>query len=346
MTEWMQRPVIALLMLAAGMAFIPLNDALFKLMSARLPLAEITFVRGLMTMVILAVVSNGFRAMSSLSAAEFWQFFARGLCLVVAMVLFFVALGSLPLPTCVAIFFISPLLITLLSVPFLGERIGIHRSLSVLAGMGGVLLIIKPGTDAFQPETLLVFGAALSYALFQIWTRRLKSVGNLEAMVTVQHVAYVAAATPALIYNFLAPLPPSGSATLDFMLRAPTMPGLIDWLFIAACAVMVLFLSWVSSNAYRAVEASFIAPFEYAAIPFAVIWGILIWQDWPDMLAWAGMGLILVGGLYTVYRERQQNTTVMSDTPMPASTAAAHPPEQDMPGHDASGDGSGQDQPR
>jgi hypothetical protein len=105
---------------------------------------------------------------------------------------------------------------------------------------------------------------------------------------------------------------------------------------------MVLFLSWVSSNAYRAVEASFIAPFEYAAIPFAVIWGILIWQDWPDMLAWAGMGLILVGGLYTVYRERQLNTTVMSDTPMPASTAAGHPPEDDMPGHEGTSTGSDQ----
>ena len=86
MTEYMQRPVIALLMLAAGMAFIPLNDALFKLMSARLPLAEITFVRGVITLVILAIVSNGFRAMFGLSAAEFWQFFARGLCLVVAQV--------------------------------------------------------------------------------------------------------------------------------------------------------------------------------------------------------------------------------------------------------------------
>ena len=123
-----------------------------------------------------------------------------------------------------------------------------------------------------------------------------------------------------------------GNGALDFILRAPVMPGMIDWIYMAACAVMVLFLSWVSSNAYRHVEASFIAPFEYAAIPFAVIWGILIWQDWPDALAWAGMVLILAGGLYTVYRERQQNSTVMSETPMPASTAAAHPAEEDMPG--------------
>jgi hypothetical protein len=59
------------------------------------------------------------------------------------------------------------------------------------------------------------------------------------------------------------------------------------------------------------------------------------------MLAWAGMGLILVGGLYTVYRERQLNTTVMSDTPMPASTAAAHPSEDDMPWHEGTGSEQG-----
>ena len=332
MTEWIQRPFVALALLAVGMAFIPLNDAFIKLMSGHLSLAQISVIRGIMSLAILAFVSTGFRSMFALSGAEFVQFFARGMCLVVAMVLFFAALGSLPLPTCVAIFFVAPLLITLFSVPFLGERIGIHRSLSVLAGMAGVLLIIRPGTDSFQQETLLVLAAALSYALFQIWTRRLKSVGNLEAMVTVQHVAYTVVSAPVFVFNLLAPVPPTGNGALDFILRAPVMPGMIDWIYLAACAVMVLFLSWVSSNAYRHVEASFIAPFEYAAIPFAVIWGILIWQDWPDALAWAGMVLILAGGLYTVYRERQQNSTVMSETPMPASTAAAHPAEEDMPG--------------
>ena len=222
MTEWIQRPFVALALLAVGMAFIPLNDAFIKLMSGHLSLAQISVIRGSMSLAILAFVSTGFRSMFALSGAEFVQFFARGMCLVVAMVLFFAALGSLPLPTCVAIFFVAPLLITLFSVPFLGERIGIHRSLSVLAGMAGVLLIIRPGTDSFQQETLLVLAAALSYALFQIWTRRLKSVGNLEAMVTVQHVAYTVVSAPVFVFNLLAPVPPTGNGALDFILRAQT----------------------------------------------------------------------------------------------------------------------------
>lgn len=66
-----------------------------------------------------------------------------------------------------------------------------------------------------------------------------------------------------------------------------------------------------------------IAPFEYVAIPSAALWGILIWNEWPDTLAWTGMALILGAGLYTVYRERTQQVDVMSASPMPGSASAA-----------------------
>ena len=323
MTEWIQRPFVALALLAVGMAFIPLNDAFIKLMSGHLSLAQISVIRGIMSLAILAFVSTGFRSMFALSGVEFVQFFARGMCLVVAMVLFFAALGSLPLPTCVAIFFVAPLLITLFSVPFLGERIGIHRSLSVLAGMAGVLLIIRPGTDSFQQETLLVLAAALSYALFQIWTRRLKSVGNLEAMVTVQHLCYFVVGALMVVANIIWPVPPTGNSTLDFLLRGPALMAPTDWLFVLICCLSVLFLSVASSNAYRSVEASVIAPFEYTAIPFGAFWGVVIWGEWPTTNAWLGMVLILFGGIYTLYRENIRNIDVATSTPMPAAAAVA-----------------------
>ncbi|MGC6453060.1 MAG: DMT family transporter [Candidatus Puniceispirillaceae bacterium] len=329
MSGWMQRPFVALGLLALGMGLIPLNDALIKLMSAYMPLAEIAFIRGVLSLLVLAVFSRGVISMLQLPAAVFWSFFGRGMCLVVAMILYFVPLGSLPLPTVITIFFVSPLLITLLSVPFLGEKIGIHRILSVCMGLAGVLVIIRPGTDEFQVETVIVFAAALAYAVFQIWTRRLKSVGNLSAMVTVQQVCYVAAFGPILLVNYLAPRAPSDNATLDFLLRAPAMPGAQDGVFLVICTLSVLFLSMASSNAYRSVEASLIAPFEYTAIPFAVVWGIVIWGEWPDALSYLGMGLILAGGLYTIWRERARDVEVMTATPMPASASAAQPAEEE-----------------
>ncbi|MDB3891617.1 DMT family transporter [Alphaproteobacteria bacterium] len=323
LSETTQRPIVALSLLALGMAVIPLNDALIKLLSGAMPLSQIITIRAVMSLILISVFSDGLRRMLKLSAKVFWLFVGRSMCLVTAMFLFFVPLGSLPLPTAVSIFFVSPLLITLLSVPFLGEKIGIHRIGSVIAGMVGVVLIIRPGSADFQPETLMVVGSALSYALFQIWTRRLKSLGDLRAMVAVQHVCYFAAACPFLLLNWMMPAEMSGNASVDFLLRGPIMPDMTQYGIIAVCAFAVLFLSMVSSNAYRAVEASLIAPFEYAAIPFGVFWGIMIWGDWPEPTAWAGMTLILCGGLYAVYREKERDADVITQSPMPASAAIA-----------------------
>ena len=332
LTEWTQRPMVALAGLALGMGIIPLNDAMIKLLSADLPLSQIIAVRALLSLALVAIFSSGIRSMMGLSASAFWSFFGRGMCLVLAMVLFFVPLGSLPLPTVVAIFFVSPLLITLLSVPFLGETIGIHRIASVIAGMIGVLLIIQPGSADFRPETLLVILSAISYAAFQIWTRRLKSVGNLEAMVTVQHVCYLVAGLVFLIVNLVWPVAETGNASIDFLARAPAAMDMVMLLMLAGCAFTVLFLSMASSNAYRVVEASLIAPFEYTAIPLGVFWGIVIWGDWPEPLAWIGMALILGGGLYAVARERAKERLVITSTPMPASAAMAQNPEDDVRG--------------
>ena len=94
-----------------------------------------------------------------------------------------------------------------------------------------------------------------------------------------------------------------------------------DWLFVLICCLSVLFLSVASSNAYRSVEASVIAPFEYTAIPFGAFWGVVIWGEWPTAQAWIGMVLILFAGIYTLYRENIRNIDVASSAPMPAAAA-------------------------
>ena len=212
--------------------------------------------------------------MLNLSAAVFWQFVGRAMCLVVAMLLFFISLGTMPLANVIAIFFVAPMIITLLSVPFLGETIGVHRlAVGVSTGMIGVLVIIQPGEAEFQKENLLVIGAAVSYALFQIWTRRLKADGSLSAMVTVQHICYFVVGTLMVAANMIWPLPPTGNATLDFLMRGPVLMSPMDWLFVLICCLSVLFLSVASSNAYRSVEASVIAPLnipQSRLVPFGV----------------------------------------------------------------------------
>ena len=318
-------PFFALGLLTVAMGIIPLNDALIKLMSEDLPLGQIIAFRAVIALVLLGLFSHSLRSMFGLSARVFWLFFARGMCLVLAMVLFFVSLGSLPLASVIAIFFVAPLIITVLSVPLLGENIGLHRLTAVTAGMLGVLFIIQPGGVKFQIETLFVVGAALSYAVFQIWTRRLKTLGNLAGMVAVQHVCYLAVGLIFTAVNLIWPMDYSGNPTVDFLLRSPNSMSMTHVVYVVICSFSVLLLSFASSNAYRSVEASVIAPFEYVAIPLGVVWGILIWNDWPDQMAIVGIVLILAGGLYTLYREHVKTVDVITSSPMPATAAIAQP---------------------
>ena len=121
--------------------------------------------------------------------------------------------------------------------------------------------------------------------------------------------------------NVIWPMPPTGNASLDFLMRGPVVMSSMDWLFVLICCLSVLFLSVASSNAYRSVEASVIAPFEYTAIPFGAFWGVVIWGEWPTAQAWIGMVLILFAGIYTLYRENIRKINVASSAPMPAAAA-------------------------
>ncbi|MGB2288468.1 MAG: hypothetical protein ACPH52_01870, partial [Candidatus Puniceispirillaceae bacterium] len=116
MMERFTTPSYALGLLGLAMAVIPLNDALIKILSAYISLGQVVAVRAMLSLVLVVIVSDGLRAMLNLSAAVFWQFVGRAMCLVVAMLLFFVSLGSLPLANVIAIFFVAPMIITLLSV--------------------------------------------------------------------------------------------------------------------------------------------------------------------------------------------------------------------------------------
>ena len=310
----------AILLLVLGMSFIPLNDALIKIMSQRLPLAEIVTMRAVISLAILVVFTNGFRSILALNSRTILLFVLRGMCLVAAMYFYFLALSSLPISTVVSIFFLSPLLITALSAVFLKEKIGSHRITAVVLALLGVALIMRPGTSFFKLEMLLALGSAVSYAIFQVVTRRLKGVGDLPGLIAIQHLCYLVSALPLLAYNLTGNWKQSGNQSVDFLLRQTVWPTFIEYAFFIVCAFAVLFLSFASSYAYRNAEASLIAPFEYVAIPVSVLWGIFIWNEWPDTLSWVGMLLILFGGVYTVYRERKLQIEVASSVPMPAST--------------------------
>lgn len=302
----LNKRIIAILLMCLGMGLIPLNDALIKLMGKTLPLFEIMTLRSMISIGILCFVPSLWQQVRQLSFKLFLLLAIRSALLINALFILFVSLTILTMAQAVSVFFLSPFLITLVSPWVLGERLGWGRLCAVVFGFIGVVCIVKPNSDDFSYIYLLPMISAISYAGFQIFTRYISKQVNLAQIVGMQQLSYLfwGAFIGFLVFLFFDDYHGT-SAPLSFLLRDWVMPTTQQILFIAICACLVLFLSGVSANAYRVCEASYAAPFEYIALPMAVLWGFIIWGDYPDSIGFLGIFMILSAGLFLLYCEHR-----------------------------------------
>lgn len=312
----LKRPGIAIGFFVFAMALIPLNDSFIKLMSSHLSIFQILAMRAVVCLVILALIPGAIASVQKLKLSSILILIGRGMCLVGAMLFFFLPLATLELAEVTAIFFTAPLLISLLSVPVLGEKLGIYRIIAVLIGMIGVLLIVRPGSEGFQLAYLMPVLSAISYASFQIVTRYIRNEAELLAMVTIQNIVYFSVGIIGLLAILaFGPENPQGEVW-GFLLRGLQAPYFQEYFFFLLGGIIVLTLSFASANVYSNVEATYVAPFEYVALPMAVLWGIVFWGDWPDLNAWIGIIFIVSAGILMVYRENLNAQKVASSVPM------------------------------
>ena len=208
----------------------------------------------------------------------------RGLVGLASLALYFLAYQLMPLADAYAIGFAAPLFITALSVPLLGEKVGVRRWSAVLVGFAGVLIMVRPGTAVFDAVALVPLAAAMLYALVAILVRMLS---RTEASVTI--VVYYALTT-ILVTGLALPLvwvtPDAG----DFALLAGL--GVVG-----GCAQLCV------TEAFREGELSVVVPFDYSAMVWAVLLGWLLWGELPDLWIWAGMPLVIASGIYIARRE-------------------------------------------
>ncbi|MEM8649761.1 MAG: DMT family transporter [Pseudomonadota bacterium] len=320
------KPGVAISFFVIAMGLIPLNDAIIKLMSGSMSIFQIMALRALTAVILLLALPGTFKAIKNLRLKTLVKLVLRSLCLVGAMLLFFLPLATLNLAETTAIFFLAPLLISVFSVPILGEKLGPYRMLAILIGICGVLLIVKPGTDGFQYAYIMPVGSACCYAAYQLFTRYLRNETNVLSMVIVVNFVYFIVGVFGVIAIFaIAPAVPE-TGVYAFLLRGWEAPDLQQSFFFLVTAIIVLNLAFASTNAYSNVEAALVAPFEYVALPMAVFWGIIFWGDWPDLYAWAGIALIFSGGIFLIYRENLKNRDVVASAQMRASAVL---PEKD-----------------
>ncbi len=295
-----------------GMIGISINDVLIKQLSGGYPLHQIVFARSFIAILFGLVFVQMEGGWSILRTSNPVQHLVRVLLVVVSNLSFYAALAVLPLADATALFFAAPLFITLLSIPMLGEQVGIMRMGAVVVGFIGVLIMQRPwesgdSLDANRLVLLLPVLAALTYALMQLMTRRLGGSTRASALAIYIQLMFLAVSVGFwLVAGDGRYATGSDNASIQFLLRAWVVPESADlWLMLGLGFISAI-IGFCLSQAYRLSDAATVAPFEYVGLPLAVFWGWLIWANLPEWEVWTGMALIMGAGLFVFLRESQK----------------------------------------
>ncbi len=306
--RWQENQTIAVSLFALAMAGIALNDTLIKFMAPSIGLPQIMVIRSFVAAAIFLSLFRVRRDLAELGLRGWLALSLRGFMLALAMSLYFTSLILLPIANAMALFFTAPLFITLGSVILFKEQLTIYRILALAMGMLGTWLTLPSFELGVSFGAMLALASAVCYAAFQLLTRGLREVGSTLAMSTIQTLAYCVISGAWLVITTLGAFATEGSDLLGFLLRGWVWPNWNQTGMIAVGTIAMLFLSVAAPHAYRQVEASAMAPFEFSTIGAGIIFGIIILGEWPDAYAYTGAALIVGAGLLMVQRAqvRQQ----------------------------------------
>lgn len=279
----------------AGMVIVPIMDAIAKVLGDSLSPMQITWARFAFQFVFMGAAILLTLSPSALISQRPFIHSVRGILLAIATTFFFFSLLYLPLADAIAIFFVQPMILTVLSALVLREHIGWHRRTAVLMGFIGALLIIRPGTDSFTLASLLPLAAAVFFASYITLTRK---VANVDHPLTMQFSSALSAAIvmtiALLVGNFS-----------DYALFQPRMPNATEWLLLAGVGVIAAVGHLMVVIALNRAPASLLAPFSYIEIVSATALGWVVFNDWPDKMTWLGISVIVASGMYVLFREQQ-----------------------------------------
>ena len=273
----------ALLALAA-MGIYATHDVVVKYLGSSFSAVQIVFFSALLSFPLVTIFILQDRAGGSLWPRNPGWVALRTVSAIITSVCAFYAFGTLPLAQTYALLFAIPLIITILSIPILGETVRLRRWTAVVVGLVGVLIVLRPGQAALSSGHLAALIAAFTGALTAIIVRK---VGTDERPVVL------------LIYPILANVLVMGAA-LPFVYQ-PMSTG--EFGMMAIIAVMGLIGTVLSILSYRLAEAVIAAPMQYSQIVWAIIYGTLIFDDRPDATTLLGAGIVIASGIYVVLRE-------------------------------------------
>jgi len=261
-------------------------DVIAKKLSGELAIVQITWTRyvvfaGMAFLLTTRMPGNSFYVRTP------WPQLARGSCLVCSSLLFILGIRDIGLAEATTIGFIGPILVTFLSILLLGETVDGRRWLALLAGMVGVVVVLRPGPDTFHPEGLYRVASAAFWALGTILTRRMTATERPETTM------FWSAMVGLLVLSLIIPF--------HFMRPTPTQLGLS-----LAQGVLSSLGQWLVILSLRNAPVSTLAPLSYIQLLWMTIAGFLVFGALPDEWTVLGAAIILGSGLYTAWRERRR----------------------------------------
>ncbi|MFT5446965.1 MAG: drug/metabolite transporter (DMT)-like permease [Gammaproteobacteria bacterium] len=270
-------------MLLTTLFFVSL-DATAKFLVARYPVMEVVWARFIFHMLFVIIVLAP-RLREHASARRPWLQIGRSALILMTTVLFFFGVKLLPLADASAIMFISPILLTVLAIPLLGEQVGPRRWAAVIVGFVGALIVVRPGMGVMGTGASLLLAAALCNALYQLATRKLRT---MDAPLTT------------LLYTGSL-----GAVALSFVMPMVWVtPELAHWPLFALMGAFGAAGHFALIKAFQRAPAAVVAPFSYVNLIWAIGFGFVLFGELPDPWTVLGASLIAGGGLYILHRER------------------------------------------
>lgn len=290
------------LLMSAAMAGFTFNDALVKSVTGSLSTAQIMFVRGLFTSILVLILARWFGALRSPKLILRPAVLVRILAEVGASITYIWALGQIPLANASAILQALPLAVTLGAAVFLGEPVGWRRWSAIIAGFIGVLIVVRPGPEGFTLASGIVIVCVVFAATRDLVTRKISpDIPSLYISATTAIAITVAGG--------LLIVPTGGWQPMDL--------GQTGILFAASILLLLGYQCIVLTM--RTGEISFIAPFRYTSLIWSLSLGMLIFAEIPDAWVITGVLIIVASGLYTFYRENRRRVEAVAQESMPGS---------------------------
>ena len=294
------RHLFGIASLAFGVMLFSTQDAIIKSISHDYAVTLAMALRCVVSLPLLLILVHFECGIAKLRSPLFWALIMRGCILLVAYTTYYMGLPALPLAEAIALFFAAPIIVTILSVPMLGEKVSGQSWAAIALGFIGVLVILQPGTALFNPAALFSLVSAATYALAMIIARKLGVSEPATVMAFYQNAVYLIGALSIAAFFAVMGIDHLGHPSLDFLVRAWSWPKSYDLFLMGICGAIAAVAMSLLTNAYRMADANLVTVFEYTGMFWAPLWGFLFFNEIPRWTTITGLGLILIAGLISV----------------------------------------------